>query len=169
METAVRRGGIPGVADVDMPREKLEQLGPEALRNEELLAILLRTGYEGKHVLEVASGVLRRHPPAALLEMGFDALTRIKGVGRAKAAGLVSAFELARRALNQGMGVAPAITRPTDVLSVVADIKDWRKEYFVAVFLNARNQVICREDVSVGSLNASLVQTRLVQYAVYIR
>ena len=162
METAVRRGGIPGVADVDMPREKLEQLGPEALRNEELLAILLRTGYEGKHVLEVASGVLRRHPPAALLEMGFDALTRIKGVGRAKAAGLVSAFELARRALNQGMGVAPAITRPTDVLSVVADIKDRRKEYFVAVFLNARNQVICREDVSVGSLNASLVHPREV-------
>ena len=41
------RGGIVGVADVDMPREKLERLGPEALRDEELLAILLRTGYEG--------------------------------------------------------------------------------------------------------------------------
>ena len=50
------RGGIAGVADVDMPREKLERLGPEALRDEELLAILLRTGYEGRNVLEISRG-----------------------------------------------------------------------------------------------------------------
>ena len=163
MEVAVRGNGIAGVADVDMPREKLERLGPEGLRDEELLAILLRTGYEGKNVLEVAGAILRKHPPEALLEMGLEALVRIKGIGRAKAAGLVAGFELARRALNQGIGIAPQISRPADVLPVIADIKDRRKEYFVAVFLNARNQVICREDVSVGSLNASLVQPREVR------
>lgn len=162
MEVAVRRGGINGVADVDMPREKLERLGPEALRNEELLAILLRTGYEGKNVLEVAGTILRKHSPEKLLEMDLESLTRIKGIGRAKAAGLVAAFELSRRALNQGIGIAPSISRPVDVVSMVADIKDRRKEYFVAVFLNARNQVICRETVSVGSLNASLVHPREV-------
>ena len=162
MGVIVRRGGIDGVAEMDMPREKLDRLGPEALQDEELLAILLRTGYEGKNVLEVARAILRKHPPSALLEMGLEALTRIKGIGRAKGAGLVAAFELSRRALNQGMGIAPAISRPADVLPVIADIKDRRKEYFVAVFLNARNQVICREDVSIGSLNASLVHPREV-------
>ena len=162
METTARRGRIAGVAEVDLPREKLAQLGPEGLRDEELLAILLRTGYEGKNVLEVARAILRRHPAERLLSMGLEGLTGIKGVGRAKAAGLVAAFELSKRALHQGTGIAPSITRPADVLPVVADIKDRRKEYFVAVFVNARNQVICREDVSVGSLNASLVHPREV-------
>ena len=162
MEIALRRGGIAGVADVDMPREKLERLGPEALRDEELLAILLRTGYEGKNVLEVAEAILRKHSSADLMEMGLESLTQIKGIGRAKAAGLIAGLELAKRGLNQGMGIAPSISRPSDVVGLLADIKDRRKEHFVAFFLNARNQVICREDVSVGSLNASLVHPREV-------
>lgn len=156
------RGGIAGVADVDMPREKLERLGPEALRDEELLAILLRTGYEGRNVLEISRGIIKRFPVNELVDMDLKNLTTIKGIGRAKAAGLVAGFELAKRGLNQGIGIEPSITSPVDVLGFLTDIKDRRKEYFVALFLNARNQVICREDVSVGSLNASLVHPREV-------
>ena len=162
METMRRRGGIAGVADVDMPREKLERMGPEALRDEELLAILLRTGYEGRNVLEVSRSILKKYAVGDLLAMSLEDLTGIKGVGRVKAAGLVAGFELARRGLDRGMGIAPSIARPADVVPIVADIKDRKKEYFVAIFLNARNQVICREDVSVGSLNASLVHPREV-------
>ena len=162
VETKARRGRIDGVSDVDMPREKLERLGEEALRNEELLAVLLRTGYEGKNVLRVADGILKRHPPEALLEMGLEGLTQIKGIGRAKAAGLVAAFELARRALDRGMGIAPALSHPVDVVGIVSDIRSLRKEHFVSVFLNARNQMICRETVSVGTLSASLVHPREV-------
>lgn len=156
------RGSIAGVADVDMPREKLERLGPEALRDEELLAILLRTGYEGRNVLEISRGIIKRYPVNKLVEMDLKNLTTIKGIGQAKAAGLVAGFELAKRGLNQGIGIEPSITSPVDVLGFLTDIKDRRKEYFVALFLNARNQVICREDVSVGSLNASLVHPREV-------
>lgn len=156
------RGGIVGVADVDMPREKLERLGPEGLRDEELLAILLRTGYEGRNVLEISRGIVKRYPVNKLVDMDLKELTTIKGIGRAKAAGLVAGFELAKRGLNQGIGIEPTITSPADVLGLLTDIKDLRKEYFVALFLNARNQVICRENVSVGSLNASLVHPREV-------
>ena len=162
MPELTHRGKIPGVADVDLPREKLERQGPEALQAEELLAVLLRTGYEGTNVLEVSRRILEHHPPEQLVGMALPDLRKIKGIGRAKAAGLVAAFELSRRALNQGMGVAPTISRPSDVVSIIADIKSRRKEHFLAVFLNARNQVICREDVSVGSLNASLVHPREV-------
>ncbi len=156
------RETFPGVAELDLPREKIARAGPEALRNEELLAILLRTGYEGVNVLDVASKVLARWSPPDLMEMGFDEMRQIKGIGSAKAAGLMAAFEFSRRGLGKGMGIAPSITKPADLLPIVSDIKDRRKEYFVAVFLNARNQVICREDVSVGSLNASLVHPREV-------
>ena len=147
---------------MDLPREKLERLGPEALRDEELLAVLLRTGYEGKNVLRVADGILRRHPPEVLLDMGLEGLTRLKGIGRAKAAGLVAAFELARRALDRGIGIAPALSQPVDVVGIVSDLRALRKEHFVSVFLNARNQMISRETVSVGTLNASLVHPREV-------
>ena len=157
-----QREGIAGVADVDMPREKLERLGPEGLRDDELLAILLRTGYEGRNVLEISRGIVKRYPVNKLVDMDLKELTTIKGIGRAKAAGLVAGFELAKRGLNQGIGIEPAITSPADVLGLLTDIKDLRKEYFVALFLNARNQVICRENVSVGSLNASLVHPREV-------
>jgi DNA repair protein RadC len=158
----VRRGVIAGVADVDLPREKLERLGAEALRDEELLAVLLRTGYEGCNVLDISQNVLKKHPIADLMNLAFDQLTQIKGIGRAKAAGLVAGFELAKRGLKQGMGIAASITCPADGAVMLADIKDRRKEHFIALFLNARNQVICREEVSVGSLNASLVHPREV-------
>jgi DNA repair protein RadC len=150
------------VAEVDMPREKLERMGPEALADEELLALLLRTGYEGRNVLEVSKLILQAHRPGELLDLDLEGLTGIKGIGRVKGAGLVAGFEFARRALKQGMGIAPSISQPCDAVGLLADIKDRRKEHFVAIFLNALNQVICREEVSVGSLNASLVHPREV-------
>ena len=61
MQGTSRRRGLGGIAEVDLPREKLERLGPEALRDEELLAVLLRTGYEGTHVLRVARTILGEH------------------------------------------------------------------------------------------------------------
>ena len=84
----------------------------------------------------------------------------MKGIGKAKASLLVAAFELARRAFDTDIGIAPTINSPRDLLPIVADIKDHKKEHFVALFLNGRNQVIRREDVSVGSLSQTLVQTR---------
>ena len=155
-------GKISGVADVDLPREKLERLGPEALRDDELLAVMLRTGYEGSSVLNLAGRILRQHRLADLLAMDFETLTGLKGIGRAKAASVIAAFELARRGLDRGVGLAPTIHGPRDVVALISDIRDRKKEHFLALFLNARNQVITREDVSVGSLNASLVHPREV-------
>jgi len=60
---------IEGVADVDLPREKLGRVGPEALKSEELLAILLRTGYEGSNVLTVARKVIAQYPCDRLVPM----------------------------------------------------------------------------------------------------
>jgi len=162
MEAGAKSRGISGVAEVDMPREKLDRQGPEALRDEELLAVLLRTGYEGRNVLAVSRAILKQHSLSVLMRSGLEALKRIKGIGPAKGACLVAALELARRALDQDDSATPSISRPADILPLLADIKGRKKEYFVAVFLNARNQVICREDVSVGSLNASLVHPREV-------
>ena len=153
---------IAGVAAADMPRERLARHGAEALRDHELLAILLGTGYKGRNVLEVAQSILEAHPKQHLLEMDLQRLSRLKGVGKAKASILVAAFELARRAMQEGLGVLPVISRPAEIVPLLAEIKDQRKEYFLCLYLNARNQVIHKEVISIGSLSASIVHPREV-------
>ena len=146
-------GGI-GIA-----RDKLEKLGAEALRDEELLAILLRTEAER------AEGILKQSSLQVLIGMQLSELIAVKGIGRINGAGLIAAFELARRALNQGLGIEPPITKPADAVGMLTEYKDRRREHFVAIFLNARNQVINREEIAVGSLTASLVHPREVFYS----
>lgn len=145
-----------------LPRERLQRLGPEALKDHELLAIILGTGFKGRHVLAVAQDVLAKHPKEELLALDVATLSRQQGLGKVKAAMLVAAFELARRALHQGLGVLPVIARPTDTVALLADIKDQRKEHFLCLYLNARNQVIHKEVISIGSLSASIVHPREV-------
>jgi DNA repair protein RadC len=154
---AIRGGGNP-----ELPRERLDRCGAEALKEHELLAIILGTGYRGCGVLDVARAVLDAHPKEDLMVMDARQLGRLKGLGKAKASTLVASFELARRALAKGLGVLPVISSPAEIVPMLADIKDERKEFFVCLYLNARNQVIHREVVSIGSLSASIVHPREV-------
>ena len=99
----------PTRASEDLPRERLARCGASALRDDELLAIVLGTGARGTTVMDVATSILHRHPAEALVSLELDALQDIRGLGRAKAGILVAAFELARRGLRQGLGVLPCI------------------------------------------------------------
>lgn len=160
--TGLGNGAVPAVSKADLPRERLNRCGAEALKDYELLAIILGTGYRGCGVLEVARSVLEAHPKEDLMTMDARQLSRLKGLGNAKASVLVASFELARRALDKGLGVLPVISSPAEIVPMLADIKDQRKEYFLCLYLNARNQVIHKEVVSIGSLSASIVHPREV-------
>jgi DNA repair protein RadC len=102
----------------------------------------------------------RRHPS----ELAHWPLTRwlsVSGVGPARAAALVAAFELGRRAIDRPTCRAP-IRGPEDVLAHVRDLPRARREHFVVLLLNARHELERRETVSIGSLNASIVHPREV-------
>lgn len=146
----------------ELPRERLARLGPQALKDQELLAVMLGTGYRGRHVLELAEGILADYPKESLVDMDLTQLSRIKGLGKAKAGVLVAGFELGRRGLHKGLGVQPVIRSPLDVLPLLSDIKDQQREHFLCLYLNARNQVIHKEVVSIGSLSSSIVHPREV-------
>ncbi len=75
---------------------------------------------------------------------------------------LQAVIEFSRRVLNQGMGTEPSITSPLDVIPELRHIKDLKREHFVCVYLNARNQILNVATISIGSLNASLVHPREV-------
>ena len=139
-------------------RDRLIAGGPDALRDSELLAVALG----GREQLDAAADIVNRFSLDELLEMSVSGLAKLKGVGTAKAAGLLASMEIARRALGRGIGILPVISTPTETIPLLAGIKDEKKEFFVCLYLNARNQVIHQEVISIGSLSASIVHPREV-------
>ena len=146
----------------EQPREKLIEKGVENLRDGELMAILLRTGIEGKNVLKVSEEILSKFPKKKLLSLDFEKLSKIKGIGTGKACLLLAAFELTKRALDVEDNNLPAINNAKDAVAQLQELRTAKKEHFVVLYLNARNQLICKETISIGILNASIVHPREV-------
>jgi len=144
------------------PRERLIQRGAASLRDHELLAILLGSGVRGQHVLDLAASILAKHPDGALARLGFRELRRIRGIGPAKACALLAATELIRRWIGDHDETLPAIESPHDAADQVPELRRAKKEHFLALYLNARNQLLAKETVSVGTLTANLVHPREV-------
>jgi DNA repair protein RadC len=151
---------IKDMSVVERPRERLLKLGAEALKDEELLAIVLRTGYRDHGVMEVAKTILSGHPPAQLLKMPFPSLCALRGMGISRAATLLAAVELVRRVDKAADSGLPHIQSQNDVVSQAIEIRDKKKEYLLAFFLNARHQLIAKETISIGTLTASLAHPR---------
>ena len=151
---------IKDLPKIDRPREKLMRYGPEKLSTSELLAILLRTGSKGINVVELATRILKRFSVDGLSIASVKELKQTFGLGAAKACEIVASFELGRRLLQHKQSAL--LLSPKDIWDELKDIRDNKKEHFVIFFLDARNQVIKREIVSIGSLNANLVHPREV-------
>jgi len=144
------------------PREKLIEKGPQNLRDEELLAILLRTGREGKNVVEMSREILIKFPMKRLLAMDLEAMVKVKGINVAKATTLLAGFELTKRALEKFEDNLPILDSPRKVVDQLMEIRNKKKEHLLALYVNSRNQMIAREIISVGTLNCSLVHPREV-------
>lgn len=153
---------IKNLAKHEMPREKMMEKGVECLRDYELMAILLRTGVAGKNVLEVSRDILKKFPTKKLLTLDLKSLSKIKGIGTGKACLLLAAFELTKRALEVEDNNLPVISSSKEAVAQLQELRTAKKEHFVVLYLNARNQLICKEIISVGTLNANLVHPREV-------
>ena len=152
---------IHEMPEQERPRERLQRRGAGALSEAELVAILLRTGMKGRSAVEVAQDLLRRHRLDELVSLPLEALGKIKGIGRTKAVQLKAAFELARR-LSQPRERTP-INTPRDAVAVVRDeIQHLDRESFRVILLSTKNTLIRVVEVSLGTLNASLVEPREV-------
>ncbi|MCM2675167.1 RadC family protein [Alkalicoccobacillus plakortidis] len=155
---------IRDVPVTERPRERLLQNGAAVLTNQEIIAILLRTGTKKESVIELAGKVLAHFDGLPLLkEATIEELCEIDGIGMAKAVELSAAMELGRRIHNMQTGERYAIRSPEDVSNLVMeDMRFLKQEHFVCLYLNTKNQVIFRHTVFIGSLNASIVHPREV-------
>jgi DNA repair protein RadC len=149
---------IKDLAPFNRPREKLKERGVEALSNVELLAILLGSGIPGKNVMQLASQI------APLLtqngsRLNFEQLSKVEGIGIAKASQILAAFELGRRHLFKN---SVKIKTAKDVLPYLSDIADKQQEHFVCLTLNGAHEMIEKRTITVGLLNSSPVHPREV-------
>ena len=149
---------IKSLPKVDLPREKLQKYGVGKLADYELLAILLGSGIEGMNVLQLSKKILQTISKIGKEKITLDDLLKIKGLGNAKSAQILSVIELTKR-LNID---APEILSAEDVWKLCADIRDSKKEHFVAFYLDTQNHLIERQIISIGTLNTSLVHPREV-------
>ena len=147
---------------VERPRERLLCLGPQALADEELLAIVLQTGYVGRSALEIAQELLRRYPGGELAQLAVKELRRLKGLGLSRASTVAAAAELGRRWALEECAAQPTFENPRCVWENLHEFRGKKQEHFIALYLNARHHLIHRETISIGTLTASLVHPREV-------
>lgn len=145
----------------DRPRERLLELGPGVLKDAELLAVLFGSGSAGGSALEVAARVAGAVDLRRLHQVALDDLLAVRGLGQARAAQLLAAAEIGRRLWPDGEAT-PLVRGPENVYDLTRDIRALNREHFVGFYLNSRHQVLRREIISIGSLNASIVHPREV-------
>jgi DNA repair protein RadC len=149
------------VEESERPRERLFELGPGALSDADLVALVFGSGSGGEGVLDVAARVTRSIHLRRLHQTAVEDLLAIKGMGPARAAQLLAAAEIGRR-LWPDADPIPLVRGPETIFELTADIRRSNREHFVGFYLNSRNQVLRREIISIGSLNASIVHPREV-------
>lgn len=148
----------------ERPRERFVQNGPESLSNHELIAILLRTGTKDESVLQLANRLLTHFEGLRLLkDASLDEITAIKGIGSAKAIQVLAAVEIGRRISKLTYDDRYIIRSPEDGANyVMHEMRFLSQEHFVCLYLNTKNQVLHKQTIFIGSLNASIVHPREV-------
>ena len=150
----------------ERPYEKLEIIGAEHLSNAELLAVIIKTGTKSYTAVELAQCILKLSHDgrlSSLNNLSIEQLKKVKGIGRVKAIQIKAALELSKRIATSDGIVHHIIKSAKDASDLMMEeLRYLKKEMFKALLLDTKNQIIKIVDVSMGSLNSSIVHPREV-------
>ncbi len=147
-----------------LQREKLLKYGAESLSDAELIAIFLRTGLPGLHVLQLAEQLLQQFGSLrALLTATQQEFCQHKGLGQAKYVQLQASTEMTRRYLSQAIRRDNALTSPQQTRQYLTSVlRDQQREVFLILFLDSQNRVIADEILFQGTIDSASVYPREV-------
>ena len=149
----------------DRPREKLLYKGPETLSDSELLAILINHGNKEKSAVELAKDVLRLGKDSLheLGKLSVKEITRIKGIGEAKAVTIAAALELGRRRQAMSHIQKDGANSSNEIARFLqSKLKDYQHEVFAVVFLNRANKINHFEILSEGGISGTVADPRII-------
>jgi len=149
----------------ERPREKMMKYGSRSLSNAELIAIILSTGTKDKTAIDLANNVICYSSEGIgfLSNCSIEELSNIKGIGLAKSSQIIAAIELGKRISLSTRVNNYRIKGPEDVSNLLMEeMRALKQEHFNILLLNTKNEVMSVENISIGSLNASIVHPREV-------
>jgi len=149
----------------DRPREKLIEKGRNTLTEAELLALVIGNGYENKSAVSLARDLLFKssNDLNVLAKSQVESLTECKGIGEAKAVSIIAAFELGRRRIGQEESKKVIIKNSRSAFKVIqSTLMDLQHEEMWVILLNRANKLISTELISVGGLNATCSDLRII-------
>ncbi len=144
----------------ELPRERLRRLGAGALKTQELLAIVLRTGSRGENVLHLAERLLAESGGlAGLARKRYDELIKIRGIKGVKAVELAAVLELGHRMVMENPEEQHIIRSPADAISLLSDMSCLEQEVMRTLLLDTKNHVLAMPVIYRGSLHTTVVRT----------
>lgn len=152
-------------AEDDRPREKLISKGKSALSDAELLAILIGSGNKEETALDVSKKILANNNNhlSDLAKMSIIDLMKIKGIGEAKAVSIAAALELGRRLERSSTKKENIVKSSNDAYKLLKPLMaDLRHEEFCVLFLSRSNKILAQERISVGGVNSTLVDVKII-------
>ena len=152
-----------------LPRERLAKEGVEALSNQELLAILLRTGTRQASVFEIAQKVLNNLSSLTdLKKMTLQEMQSLSGIGRVKAVELQAMIELGHRIhKHETLEMESILSSQKLAKKMQQELGHKKQEHLVALYLNTQNQIIHQQTIFIGSATRSIAEPReILHYAI---
>jgi len=150
---------IRDLPEEEKPREKLRKHGPAALKNYELMAVILGSGTRKEGILELSQRIMSQYGNQAIFSEGdVGKVEKALGLSPVRACQVVAAFELGRRLFGKQYEVF--LRSPEEVFQYARDIARLKKEHFRGLYLDTRNKLLKDEIISIGTLNTSLAYPR---------
>ncbi len=148
----------------ERPREKAFKFGIKVLSNRELLALLIRSGYEDNSALDIADQLLHKYGSLRnCLMLDLTELMQQKGIKKAKGLEILASIELAKRMMYEEMEERDVISCPTSLYNwLKLQFGSLQQEHFIVVYLNTKNHVTDYEIISIGGLDSTIVHPREV-------
>ena len=143
----------------ELPREKLIKNDPQSLSDSELIAILLEKGVKGNSVFQISKELVENYSIKELSELGINKLSKIPGIGIAKACRISASFELGKR-LSLNNDFSPEITCAEDVYDIMKNLKYENQEHFIVLFLDTRKKLIKKKTLFIGTLDSTIIHPR---------